>query len=27
VILKLIETFIKSKQDKKQGEIVFKTLH
>ncbi len=27
VILKLIETFLKSKQDKKQGEIVFKTLH
>ena len=27
VIFKLIETFIKTKQDKKQGEIVFKTLH
>ena len=27
VIFKLMETFIKSKQDKKQGEIVFKTLH
>ncbi len=27
VVLKLIETFIKSKQDKKQGEIVFRTLH
>ncbi len=27
VILKLIETFIQSKQDKKQGEIVFRTLH
>ncbi|WP_415407767.1 hypothetical protein ACLHDG_04335 [Sulfurovum sp. CS9] len=27
VILKLIETFIKSKQDKKQGQIVFRTLH
>ncbi len=26
VIFKLIETFIKSKQEKKQGEIVFKTL-
>jgi len=27
VILKLIETFIKTKQDKKQGEIVFRTLN
>ena len=27
VILKLIEIFIESKQDKKQGEIVFRTLH
>jgi len=27
VIFKLIETFIKTKQDKKQGEIVFRTLH
>ena len=27
VIFKLMETFIRSKQDKKQGEIVFKTLH
>ncbi len=27
VVFKLIETFIKTKQDEKQGEIVFKTLH
>ena len=27
VILKLIETFIESKKDKKQGEIVFRALH
>jgi len=27
VIFKLIEAFIKSKQEQKQGEIVFKTLH
>ena len=27
VILKLIETFLESKQDKKQGEVIFKTLH
>jgi hypothetical protein len=27
VVFKLIETFIKTKQDKKEGEIVFKTLH
>ena len=27
VILKLIETFLESKQDKKQGEIIFKSLH
>ena len=27
IIFKLMETFIRSKQDKKQGEIVFKTLH
>ena len=27
VIFKLIETFIKAKQDKKHGEIIFRTLH
>ncbi len=27
VVFKLIETYIKAKQDKKQGEIVFRTLH
>ncbi len=27
VVFKLIETFIRTKRDKKQGEIVFKTLH
>ena len=27
IIFKLIETYIKAKQDQKQGEIVFKTLH
>lgn len=27
IILKLIEIFVKTKQDKKQGEIIFKTLH
>ena len=27
VVFKLIETFIKAKQDKKDGEIIFNTLH
>ena len=27
VIFKLIETYIKAKQDKKHGEIIFKSLH